>query len=65
MVIVLGRIDAYIEKNTQGFQELKMIFQTLLAMLSRIMTDDYIDPEKLEDYIKIFLSACHGYEKAT
>ena len=42
-----------------------MIFQKLLAMLSRIMTDDYIDPEKLEDYIKIFLSACHGYEKAT
>ena len=64
MVIVLGHIDTYIEENAQGLQELKMIFQTLLAMLSRLMTDDYIDPENLEDYIKLFLSACHGYEKA-
>ena len=61
-VVIIIYLDDVIECNTVGLKELKMIFQSMYSMISRLMAKDVVDIDELENHIKIFLSTCHFYE---
>ena len=41
------------------------MIQTCLAFISRVMTNAYVSVEEVDDYIKLFLSAVHNFERLT
>ena len=63
MLIILGHFEEYIEPNELGFYELQVMFQTLFALLSRLMSNKIFDNKTIDNYIKLFLGTCHYYEK--
>ena len=63
MVVVIGHLDELIHPDELGFIELQAIFQSLFALLSRLMSNSTLDTKSIDDYIKLFLSICHFYEK--
>ena len=63
MIVIIGHFDNYIDSQELGFIELQAIFQTLFALLSRLMSNDWCDPVSVDDHVKMFLSVCHFYEK--
>jgi len=63
MIILLNQTDKMITTSLRGYDELIVLFQILYALISRLMqhNSNYID--QIDDYIKLFLSVCHFYEK--
>ena len=63
MIVFIGHISEYIHHDELGILELQLMFQSLYALLSRLMSDDINIQSNIDDYIKIFLSICHFYEE--
>lgn len=63
MVIIIGHLDEFIDPNELGFNEIQSMFQTLLSLLSILMTVEEYDSSIIDNHIKLFLSVCHFYEK--
>jgi len=62
MIVITGHIDEYIHHDELGLNELQLMFESLFALISRLMSDAIIDTDTIRDYIKLFLSVCHFYE---
>ena len=63
MIILIGHFDEFIHPDELGFIEIQSMFQSLFALLSRLMTKQQPDICMIENHIKLFLSICHFYEK--
>ena len=50
MLIILGHFEEFIEPNELGFYELQVIFQTLFALLSRLMSNKIFDNKTIDNY---------------
>ena len=56
--MITSHLDKYICNEELGIQELKLMFQVLYALISRLMSNDLSNNSIIEDYIKVFLSFC-------
>lgn len=63
MIIIIGHLDEFINPNELGFLEIQTMFQVLFTLLSHLMSTSMFDIQTIDDYIKLFLSICHFYEK--
>ena len=62
IVILIIRMDDYVEKNALAFKHIKLLICSMSALLSRLMTNDPIPVETIDEYIKLFLGICHYFE---
>ena len=46
-------------QNALGLNEFQCMVQSMLALISRLMTDSKICHNELDHYVKLFLSSCH------
>ena len=65
MPILFCQIDQMIDNNIRGYEEIQALVQILNALLSRLMTHDYVCLDDISDHIKMFLSVCHIFETYT
>ena len=63
MIILLNQSDKIVTTTLRGYDELVVLFQVLYALISRLMQHNSNYVEQIDDYIKLFLSVCHFYEK--
>ena len=63
MIVLLNQSDRVITSNTLGYNELVLVIQTLYALISRLMQHDANHSDAIDDYVKLFLSVCHYYQK--
>lgn len=62
MIVIIGHIDEYIHHDELGLNELQLMFESLFALISRLMSDTNINTDEIGEYIKLFLGICHFYE---
>ena len=63
---VLGYTRKYIPLEfTQEIDSYEFMIQTCLAFVCRVMTNASVTIEEIDDYIKLFLSAVHNFERLT
>ena len=63
MIILINQTDKMITSTLLGYDELVLVIQVLYALISRLMQHDGNHIDQIDDYIKLFLSVCHFYEK--
>ena len=63
MIVFIGHVSEYIHHDELGYLELQLMFQSLYALISRLMSNDVSNQSNIDEYIKIFLGLCHFYEE--
>ena len=62
MIVLVGHIDEYIHHDELGLKELQLTFETLFALIFRLMSNDNCEADVIQEYIKLFLSIYHFNE---
>ena len=62
MLILLNKSNKIDTESLLGYNELVLVVQTLLALLSRLMQHESDNIDEIDDYVKLFLAVCHYYE---
>ena len=63
IVDIMIHVDEHIESNALGVQHIKMVICCLSPLILRLMSKESIDVKIIANYVKLFLSVCHYFER--